>query len=262
MTAAVNPKTPMMNLPLQKGTSLAEVERFCRRASRLSLSQLIEHISVSEQIREANGIRKKEFSVNIALYPQNELVDAYYVNLAQVATALEALSARLKRDISMELKKLDADMKAQAASVGKGRTERDVPDLSEEDVVPGQERDDISEIGDGDADEQKRASQAREQTTYDEEIDDDPDTEEEGEGIVSSVAAIENYVSEDESAGVDAMDVDYGSEDNWRSEMEEVEAAFGRNLPLVQNSFSFNEKAGLRFGLEVRPTASQPFLNN
>jgi len=253
MTAAVNPKTPMMHLPVHKGTSLLDVERFCQQSSRLTLSHLIEHIVVSEQIRNTNDMRKKLFTVNIVFYPKKELMDVHYVTLSQLAVALEGLAAGLKRDISMEFKRLEADLKAQAANVGKGQTVKDTPDtVEDENAVDQPARDEVSEAGDGDAEEEKRESRAKEQTTYDEEEGDDPDTEDEEEGAAPDAAALEAYVSDEEIGSQEPMETDQIIGDNWQGPMEEAQSAFALSLPLVPNSFSFDEKAGLRFDLEVR----------
>lgn len=252
MTAAVNPKTPMMHLPVRKGTNLMNVERFCQQSSRLTLSHLIAHIVVSEQIKKTNDMRKKIFTVNIVFYPRRELMDVHYITVSQLAVALEGLAAGLKRDISMEFKRLEADMKAQAANVGKGQTVKDTLDTGEEEnALDEPTRDEVSEVGDGDAEEEKRESRAKEQTTYDEEEGDDPDTEDEEQGAEPDAAALEAYVSDEETGSQEPMETDQIIGDSWKSPMEEAQSAFARSLPLVPNSFSFDEKAGLRFDLEV-----------
>jgi hypothetical protein len=252
MTAAVNPKTPMMHLPVRKGTNLLNVERFCQQSSRLALSHLIENIVVSEQIGKNNDMRTKIFTVNIVFYPRKELMDVHYVTVPQLAVALEGLAAGLKRDISMEFKKLEADMKAQAANVGKGQIVKDTLDTGEEENTPDEPaRDEVSEVGDGDAEEEKRESRAKEQTTYDEEEGDDPETEDEEQGAAPDAAALETYVSDEETGSQEPMETDQLAGDNWKAAMEEAQSAFARSLPLVPNSFSFDERTGLRFDLEV-----------
>lgn len=252
MTAAVNPKTPMMHLPVRKGTTLTDVERFCQQSSRLTLSHLIEHISVSEEIRHSKDVRRKLFNVKVIFYPKKELTEVHWITLSQVALALEGLAGILKRDISMEFKKLDADMKAQAANIGKGQVVKDVPETGEDDNPPEEPaRDDVSEVGDGDAEEEKREARANEQTTYDEEEGDDPDTEEEEDAPIPDAATLENYVSDEETGQDDRIEMDQDAEDDWKGHLEEVKEAFTRSLPLVPDSFSFDEKNGLTFGLEV-----------
>ena len=42
MTTSMKRKTPMMNLPIRKGTPAEDVKAFCQKVSRLKLSYLVE----------------------------------------------------------------------------------------------------------------------------------------------------------------------------------------------------------------------------
>jgi hypothetical protein len=250
MTAAVNPKTPLIQLPVRKGTSLADVERFCQQSSRLNLSHLIENITVTEHLRYRNDLRVKIFTVQIKFFPWTECQEAHHVNLPAIVNGITRLAAILKRDIAMEYRRLVADLKGQVANIGKGKAvnERSV---NEEDPE-GNEREDQegSEAGDGDADEEKRKNQGQEQTTYDEEEGDDAEEDEEMDPIPSHEAIEAGTDDEDEEpqSEDDLMDLDASQ---WKVQKEEVEAEFALSLPLVPDSLTLDETDGLKFELEV-----------
>ncbi|CAG8733632.1 15928_t:CDS:2, partial [Acaulospora colombiana] len=99
MTAAIDPKTPMMQLPIRKGTAMADIERFCQQTSRLALSQLIDKIE--------------------------ECFKTHYMGIEHFALALTRLAGILRRDASLHFKRLEKDLKAQATNIGKGITIRE-----------------------------------------------------------------------------------------------------------------------------------------
>jgi hypothetical protein len=250
MTAAVNPKTPLIQLPIRKGTSLADVERFCQQSSRLNLSHLIENITVAEHLRRRNDLRVKIFIVQIKFFPWKECQEAHHVNSRVIVDAITRLAAILKRDIAMEYRRLEADLKGQVANIGKGKAV-DERGANEEDPEDNEREDrESSEVGDGDADEEKRKNQGQEQTTYEEEEGDDPEEDEEMDPITNH-EAIEADTDEEDAeprSEDDQMDLDASQ---WKAQKEEVEAEFALSLPLVPDSLTFDETNGLKFELEV-----------
>jgi len=251
MTAAVHPKTPMIQLPIRKGISLSEVERFCQQSSRLNLSHLVEHITVTECLQKNHDLRVKIFTIQIRFFPWNECQAAHYVHSPEIMDAITALAAILGRDIKIEYKRLEADLKGQVANIGKGKAVNESRGGDEE-VPEGNEREDrdTSEVGDGDADEEKRKAQAQEQTTYDEEDGDDPEEDDEQDVIPNDEAIEAGSNTEDQEtlSDGDQMDLDAVQ---WQLRQEEVQAAFAAALPLVPDSLTFNEEGGLKFDLEV-----------
>jgi hypothetical protein len=250
MTAAVNPKTPLIQLPVRKGTSLADVERFCQQSSRLNLSHLVENITVTEHLRHRNDLRVKIFTVQVKFFPWKECQEAHHVNSSAIVNAIMRLAAILKRDIAMEYKRLEADLKGQVVNIGKGKAVNE-RGANEEDPE-GNEREDRegSEAGDGDADEEKRKNQVQEQTTYDEEEGDDAEEDEEMDPIPNNEAIEADTDDEDEDpqSEDDLMDLDSSQ---WKIQQAEVEAEFALSLPLVPDSLIFDETDGLKFELEV-----------
>ena len=262
MTASMKPKTPMMSLPIRKGTPAEDVKVFCQEASRLKLSYLVDKVTVVERITGITGMansRHKVFSVTIHFFPPEEYMEEHRLTKDQLGEALCKFPPALKRAIKSEYHKIDSDLKTQISTVGKGKAIRNRPGGQEgDDELEDSDRDDESEIGDGDADADMRRSKRKEQATYD---DDDGGAEE-----VNSDAGADDDITEDEAA-LETHSADPASEaegddtavdnkeDNWRAVLQKIEDAFEIALPLVPGSFSFDDTNGFKFALEVRSSA-------
>jgi hypothetical protein len=258
MTASMKPKTPMMSLPIRKGTPAEDVKAFCQKVSRLKLSYLVDKITVVERIPEVANVRSKVFSVTINFFPPEEYMEAHCLTTSQLLEALGSKFARaLKRATTSEFHKLDANLKVQLASVGKGKAIRNRPGGQEgDDELEERDRDGESEVGDGDADADMRKSKRKEQATYD---DDDGDAEEVNsdagadDDIIADEAALEtrSVGSTSEADGDDAA-LERDEADDWKAVLQKTEDAFLAALPLGTHSFSFDNTNGLKFDLEVR----------
>jgi hypothetical protein len=265
MTASHKPKTPSMTITVKQGASQSDVDIFCKRASRLTLSQAIDTVTVKEQLTVTGESRHTEFTVHISFFPRGEYQEEHDVEpseiLASFATKFPLL---LKREMTIEMKKLDADLKSQIADLGKGKKvsaknmeaedddgegEGD-PDAEVDDEAAGPERnDDESEAGDGDADDAKRARQKKQQASY-ESDEDEEDDEETGEYKDDAIEAA--YVSDDEAGG------EGEGERREASELDEQVAAvadlFEGNFPFGKN-FTFDESK-CTFKIEVKTHSS------
>lgn len=175
----------------------ASIESFCKKASRLTLSQVVDNVVVEETlVAEDDGAsRRRNFTVTMHLFPRNQYEEEYETSPKEVIHALgSAFGVVLKKEIQLELKKLNSDLKNQMANVGKGHAaptedrggeddeddeaEGDAPDVgNQEPASKLPPRDDASENGDGDADEEKRVRQTRQQSY-------ESDSEDEGEDPV------------------------------------------------------------------------------
>ena len=190
MTASRKPKTPSMIITIAKGISDEQADAFARRASRVTLSQVVDRVIVNERLVVNNQARKKQFTILINFYPQQEYRTEFDVSPREL---LQAFGLRfpltLKREIQLEMKKLAAHLRNQIDELGKGRT---VPqaeggasvtggDAEEDEGVdvgepaPRRDDDEESEVGDGDASREKRQRQKQQHTSY--ESDEDEDTE-------------------------------------------------------------------------------------
>ncbi|KAJ3840604.1 RNA polymerase I largest subunit [Lentinula raphanica] len=185
MTASQKPKTPSMNMRIRPGTLQEDIDVFCKRASKLTLSQLVESVTVTEQLQAEGDSRRMQYTVHINLFPREEYEAEHDVEPDEILSAFAVkYPLMLKKEMTIEMKKLDEDLKSQIAQLGKGKKQRGdrgepvaADDDNEEDTgnAKGRNDDEGSEIGDGDADDEKRARQKKEQATYD----DDSEEEEE-----------------------------------------------------------------------------------
>lgn len=183
MTASVKPKTPLMHLPLQDGVDVAEVDRFCKASNRLTLSQLVENVTVTEElVVDDSDSRAKHFLVRIKFYDLEECKEAYVVKAKDIERALTgAFAAQFRKEITGELKKLAAQWKSLLADIDQGQAVRETRaregDGDDEMAdAPPRRDDDDSDAGDADADEVKRSRQTKQMATYD---DDSSDSDEE-----------------------------------------------------------------------------------
>jgi RNA polymerase Rpb1, domain 5 len=257
MTASTKPKTPNMTLPILSSADNNEIEEFCKRASRLTLSQVAEKVVVKERLSIKHGSRTKEYTVNICFFPVEDYQKEYRVDVAEVLNCFGNRFARLlRKEILLELKRLDADLKNQSRSIGEGRAEQG-PGVgggedAEDEAVP-QGNDSSSEVGDGDADDAKRVRQSKQQTTYEDDSDDDvPDQDAialDHEGI--EAAFRDEYMSDDlgKAESGDGDSSTESNDDDLTTRIKAVESLFLKNLKHVK-SFSFNE-SGCSFDLEV-----------
>ena len=125
MTASQKPKTPSMTMKVKDGVSEADIKTFCKRASRVTLAQLVEGVVVNEQLRVEGQARRTQFTVDLNFFPKEEILEEHDVDpldiLSVFATKFPLL---LKKELQNELKKLDADLKSQIAELGKGKAVR------------------------------------------------------------------------------------------------------------------------------------------
>ncbi|KDQ64322.1 hypothetical protein JAAARDRAFT_187666 [Jaapia argillacea MUCL 33604] len=200
MTASTKPKTPSMRISSRKGVSAPEVDVYCKKASRLSLSQIVDAVSVKECFVINGAARNKQYTINIQFYPEAEYTAEYDVKYSEILAVFGSrFPLILKKEIMTEMKKLDSDLKSQISQLGKGKLVRekaggggDDEDDDEGDAAPAKGADDDrSEVGDGDAEEVKQAAKKKEQATYESD-------EDEGSGDESEGAAIEAAYAEDD----------------------------------------------------------------
>ena len=250
MTASQKPKTPSMTMKVKGGVPDADVALFCKRASRVTLSQVVDHVTVQEELRSEGDARRTQFTVTLNLYPKAEYQEEYDLEEAEILGCFAVqVPLQLKKEIISEMKKLDADLKNQIAELGKGKKvkasagEADDEDDGEE--VPKKQRadDEGSEVGDGDADDEKHARQKKQQATYDS---DDSDEEEEV-GAFDDAALEAELASDEESARVE---VKKPKRKNFKAQVETVASTFQKHMQHCV-SFAF-EDGKCTFTLEVK----------
>ena len=147
----------------------------------------------------------------------------------------------------MELKKLQADIKALSdVGVATGREENptSAEDGDEDTVADPVPADDASEVGDGDADDEKRARQSKQQATYESDDDDDSMGGEFDKAAIEAEFASDNGDSDSEDVIMEDQSEDL------EAQIVEVRKNFIANMRVATN-FSFSE-SGVTFELEVR----------
>jgi len=186
MTAAPKPKTPLMHLPLRSDVTHTVVDEFCKAHNKLTLAQVVENVTVTEELITSNGSRAKHLVIRIKFYSLDECKKAYHITAREIERALTGtFAAQLRKEIINELKKLATQWKALLSDIDVGQSSLDArrggggadsdDDMEE---APPRRDDDDSEMGDGDADTVKRALKTKEVATYsDDESDDDDDDE-------------------------------------------------------------------------------------
>lgn len=259
MTASTKPKTPNMTLPVLEDARPDDVDRFCKRASRLTLSQLVDNVVVRERLCIKHDVRTKEYTINIKFFPAKEYRQAYGVTTAEVLNCFGTrFGLLLKKEINLELKRLDANLKGERASIGKGRAEPGSGvGASDAEAEIGdalrQDNDEDLEMGDEEADEAERVRQSKQQVTYGNDSEDDEIQDPDGVALDDDVEA--NFKddslsdSSDNSSNVD-KDVDEDLNDGDLIRLTEVvEQLLKKNLKNA-TSFSF-QSSGCSFKLEV-----------
>jgi DNA-directed RNA polymerase I subunit RPA1 len=147
MTASQKPKTPSMAMLVRPNADPSQVAKFCKRASRLTLSQIVDRVSVKERLAVASDARVTSYEVDIVFFPREEYQSEYDVSPKEIRAAFQrGFIHTLKKEVITELKKLDADLKQQIAELGRGKKtttpatagERQVDEDVAEDGVNGE----------------------------------------------------------------------------------------------------------------------------
>ncbi|KAL0567638.1 hypothetical protein V5O48_014357 [Marasmius crinis-equi] len=185
MTASQKPKTPSMIMRVRPGTESDDVDRFCKRASKLTLSQVVERIAVNETLHTHGDARRRQYTIEIFLFPKEEYEAEYDTDPSEVLASFGVkFPLTLKKEMTAEMKRVDADMKAQISQLGQGKKSKDdrAQDAAEDgdaDEPKTSKNDDAeSEVGDGDADDAKRARQQKQQASYESDEDEEDGDEE------------------------------------------------------------------------------------
>ncbi|KAH8830398.1 hypothetical protein DL96DRAFT_1495292 [Flagelloscypha sp. PMI_526] len=182
MTAARKPKTPSMLLKVQSYTSQEDLDTFCKKASRVTLSKVVDSVTVNEEFVVSENTRYTQLTVDLHFFPEEEYLTEYDLTPSEI---LDTFGIKfplvLKKEVGIELKKLDSSLKSQFSELGKGKRSRDVPGESAAGVSADDDDDDDdnggadSDTGDGDAGDAKRARQKKQEVSYEDDVESDSD---------------------------------------------------------------------------------------
>lgn len=261
MTASQKPKTPSMTMMVQPNVSLSDVDAFCKRASRLVLSQIVDNVTVKERLTVNGDARRTEFFIDITFFPREEYEAEYDVEpteiLAVFATQFPLI---LKKEIQVDMKKLDLDLRNQITELGKAKTVKTRPgarvaEREEEEETGGDDKDDDdkSEAGDGDADDEKRSRQKKEQTSY------ESDEEDEGAEPFDDDAIEAEYAENEDEEGAESGE-EKSQADDLADQTAAVADLFTGNFHHA-TSFEFRE-SGCSIHLQVLTSLGVIYLHS
>ncbi|KAF8165499.1 hypothetical protein B0H34DRAFT_743123 [Crassisporium funariophilum] len=255
MTASQKPKTPSMTMKVRRGVSPQDISLFCKRASRVTLSQVVDNVAVQEQLQAKGEARLTRFNIDINFYPKHEYQEEYDLEPAEILAAFSVkFPLTLKKEMLSEMKKLDADLNAQMAQLGKGKKVRaregdaDADDDGDESPRKKKDADEESEVGDGDADDAKHNRQKKQQATYDS---DDEEDEDEEVGAYDDAAIEAEYASGNDDMDVEEKTVKKPKATSFKSLVNRASESFLKNM---QHAIAFDfDESKCTFALEFAP---------
>lgn len=221
MTASQNIKTPTMQLPIMSTVSEPHLNKFCQSSTRLTLSQVVDEVTVNERLTSksasTNYSRQKLYTVRLHMFPHDDVVAEHAITPEQILVGIQrTFVPLLDKAILKEIKQNDKEIKGQAGDVGKSRKVSAKAALEADAAIDGDDealdavappRDD-GEEEDGDADDERRHKQGKDEKEYESE-DGSSDNEEEGAGADLEAT----FKSDDESGNDSRSDSDDDSDD-------------------------------------------------
>ena len=172
MTASQKPKTPSMTVKVRSGVALDTINLFCKRATRVTLAQVVDHVVVQELLWREGLVRKTRLTVDINFYPKEEYLEEYDLVPSDILFVFgHQFPITLKKEMMAELRKLDSDMRTQMAKIGQGKKisnegEAEGDEEGEERPTKSKGEDDDESADEGDADAEKRLKQNHQQGMY------------------------------------------------------------------------------------------------
>lgn len=250
MTASSKPTTPTMKLPLREHISDKDIEIFVKQVSRLTLSEVVERVTVTERLSSKSSesdSRQRKYTVLLEFYPPEEYGTEYEITPEQLHESLAwHFAPRLKKEIQNEIRRV-AKTKEQEAQVGKGRKVRvggdegDEEEVDREPDVRRRGRDDELDNDDEDSYQLKRAAQAKQ---HEYEADSDVDS-----GVADLEDFVEKELEEDDEEDVEDNAAEKAKKDQKADDWAELFKLASK----YATTFSFDGHSGksAQFDLEV-----------
>ena len=251
MTASANISTPTMTLHLLPQLSQKAGETFAKAISKLSLAQLVDHVTVCEKVEKGISYDiAKIYTIRINFFPAKEYREEYAIQISDVAAKLEEnFVRRLQSSVQRELKN-KGDQKSLKSKVKIDA----IPDVGESSGIveeasarPEAERDGgDDDDDDGDATNTKQRGNRAENISYDA-----PDNEEEK--IAASLRRESSPETDFEDEGIgsspNALSDNEGDESTPNGHANAAQQAKSREQRVMAKCsdvtrFSFDERAG------------------
>lgn len=222
MTASANIKTPTMKLEIRPEVTDEQLEHFCKEASRVTLSQVVEEVTVDERLssktEESGNSRDKLYTVNLSLYPRAEYEEEFRTSLDQILRSFGGSFIPIfDKEISKALKtankgaKLSEIGRAQKGGGTDGKSRTETGDDLENGDGQGALEDEMAlpsnaevDEHDGDADDARRAKQGKQATSYEDDSEDEEDNDDLG--VPKDDAALEAAFADSDDEKTDRED--------------------------------------------------------
>ena len=266
MTASQHIRTPTMQLPILESVTDAELQTFCQTSTRLTLSQIVDEVVVTEKLSSKtadNGYsRQKLYTIRLAFYPREDYVSEYNITAEQILAGIgKTFVPLLDKNIRNGRRQIEKQIQDEAGQLGAPKTvsekvaSRAV--AAEADALEAEEagvgRDD-GEEEDGNADDARRNAQKDQTQTYESDEEDDADVDEAG--MEAAFADEKSEAGESDMEELDPVATAKASRADSIEKMRTAERAISRNSFYVQ-SVRFDKEGGqyCEFDLEVsRPS--------
>ncbi len=249
MTASAKPNTPTMKLPLRETVTDSDNETFIKQVSRLTLSQVVERVTVTERLSgRAEDARLRKYTVLLDFYPPAEYRSEYEITSDQLQESLAfSFAEKLRKEIVAEMRTAQKTS-TQDLHIGQGLRVRGNDLAEDEDGAVGRSgRDDELDDDDGDAYQAKRQAQARQ---HEYEADDDADS-----GIADLEDFVEQRLAEDEEEPGRRMNGDAEEMDVDATEKAQADV----RADLLSETFKIAAKYATSFSFDVHGGKSAQF---
>lgn len=289
MTASSTIKTPTMRLQIKPDVTQEQIEHFCKTASKVTLSQIVEEVTVDQKLSSKTAenafSRDTIYTVRMKFYPQEEYTQEFRTNPEEILRSLDrTFSPLFDKEIMKALR--TATKGAKLSDVGKaqkiaGQTTETGDNVDAGDAVGAMEdemaipkrRGEEEEL-DMDADDARRAAQTKEVAMYDD-ADEASDSDEDGQDKIlkyatDSTALEAAYASDsddDDAGSVGSDDIDEAGGDalarkeqrlakaDHHDKMERLERMFENRSKFVQH-IEFDKENGEWCTMELQVRCS------
>lgn len=224
MTASANIKTPQMNLPILDHISDEQADIFCKGIARIVLSEIIDHVEVTERTGiTADGSTSRSYTIRLLFYSREEYESEYDVSQRQLE---EVVSGRFLNSLeNAVIKEIRKQKKLAVPRVGEAVPSSQTELGARDNIVErDNDKDEDSDNDDGDATDEKIKAKSKQSVSYDNPDDDELE-------VMEKAQETSDDENENEDEGSSSDDSDSDSD----SEMEDVQ-------PQVQLSTKAKER--------------------
>ncbi|KAI9488674.1 hypothetical protein BDB00DRAFT_877143 [Zychaea mexicana] len=215
MTAAKVIKTPTMTMPIKPEVSPEQAADFCKVATKLTLAQIVDDVSVTESMTsksaENNYRRSKVYTIRLNLFDEKEYEEEYRVHAKRIkevlaTTFLKQLEEVIRKDIKGSRKVVNIAEPSKVSDSSKDSEEDDSAN-----VAAAYDSDE----GDQDATNTRLASKTKEKASYDEPDDEDIEVAEKLKTLEDEEAELEAVAQSGQDDEEMQEAADSTGEKNW-----------------------------------------------